>query len=286
MILTEQSVKKVKQMSKKVILITGASSGIGKATALQLISEGYIVYGAARRLERMSDIVRAGGNAVKMDVTNDASMVDAVERIIEEQGRIDVLFNNAGYGQYGPVEETDLEKARYQFEVNLFGLARLTQLVLPHMRKQRSGMILNTSSVGGKVYTPLGAWYHATKHALEGWSDSLRLEVKQFGIDVVIIEPGLIVTEFADVLGNNMMGTDGDHPYRELISKLNEASKEQYEKGGGSPPSVITKVVSKAIRSRKPRTRYAAGKLAKPILFIRKNFSDRMFDRIVMSMVN
>jgi short-subunit dehydrogenase len=153
------------------------------------------------------------------------------------------------------------------------------------MRKQRSGKILNTSSIGGKVYTPLGAWYHATKHALEGWSDSLRLEVKQFGIYVVIIEPGIIVTEFADVLEDNMMGTDGEHPYQELVSKMANASKEQYENGGGSPPLVIAKTVSKAIKAKRPRTRYSAGKLAKPILFIRRNFSDRMFDRIVMSMV-
>ena len=236
--MTEQSVKKVKQMKNQVDLITGASSGIGKETALQLIKEGYVVYGAARRIEKMKDIVRAGGHAIQMDVTDDASMVKGVDQIIREQGRIDVLFNNAGYGQYGPVEETTIDKARYQFEVNLFGLARLTQLVLPYMRKQRSGKILNTSSVGGKIYTPLGAWYHATKHALEGWSDSLRLEVKQFGIDVVIIEPGIIVTEFADILEDNMMGTDGEHPYQELVSKMEKASKVQYENGGGSPPSI------------------------------------------------
>ena len=273
-------------MDNKVVLITGASSGIGKETALHLIKEGYVVYGAARRIEKMNDLVRAGGHAIKMDVTDDDSMKASVMKIISEQGRIDVLFNNAGYGQYGPVEETDIEKARYQFEVNLFGLARLTQLVLPYMRRQGSGKILNTSSVGGKVYTPLGAWYHATKHALEGWSDSLRLEVRQFGIDVIIIEPGIIVTEFADVLENNMMGTEGDHPYKELMTKLTNASKEQYESGGGSPPSVIAKTVLKAIKARKPRTRYASGKLAKPMIVIRKWVSDRMFDRMVMSMVN
>jgi short-subunit dehydrogenase len=273
-------------MTKKVILVTGASSGIGKATALQLINEGYTVYGAARRIEKMNDIVKAGGHVVKLDVTDDESMVRCVNKIIEERGRIDVLFNNAGYGQYGPVEETSIDKARYQFEVNIFGLARMTQLVLPHMRKQRSGLILNTSSIGGKIYTPLGAWYHATKHALEGWSDALRLEVQQFGIDVVIIEPGIIVTEFSDVLEENMMGTTGENPYKDIIRKMSDSSKEQYEKGNGSPPAVIAKTVSKAIRARRPKTRYSAGKLAKPILFMRKNFSDRMFDRIVMSMVN
>ncbi len=271
-------------VSKDVVLITGASSGIGKATAELLLKKNCTVYAAARRVERMKDLKKKGAHVLKMDVTDDKSMVDGVKKLIKEQGRIDVLFNNAGYGQYGTVEETPLDQARYQFEVNVFGLARMTQLVLPQMRKQRSGKIINTSSIGGKIYTPLGAWYHATKHALEGWSDCLRLELKQFGIDVIIIEPGLIETEFADVVEKQLAASEKG-PYGDFINKLLSGMKETYKKGSGSPPSVIAKVVLKSIQKKKPKTRYSAGKLAKPILFARRRFSDRMFDRIIMSQV-
>ncbi len=240
------------------------------------------MYAAARRVEKMKDLEKKGAKILKLDVTDEKSMFEGVNRVIKEQGRIDVLFNNAGYGQYGTVEETPLDKARYQFDVNVFGLARMTQLVLPHMRKQRSGKIINTSSVGGKVYTPLGAWYHATKHAIEGWSDSLRLELKEFGIDVVIIEPGLIKTEFGDVV-EKQLASSTKGPYRKLVNAFIRSAKKSYEKGNASPPSVIAKVVHKAIKKKKPKTRYSAGKMAKPILFFRKRFSDRIFDRIIMS---
>jgi NAD(P)-dependent dehydrogenase (short-subunit alcohol dehydrogenase family) len=159
---------------KKVILITGASSGMGKETAIQLLKEGHIVYGAARRVEQMQDIVNDGGFAIALDVSSEQQIINGVAQIIKEQGKIDVLWNNAGYGLYGAIEDIKIEEARRQFEVNLFGLARITQEVLPYMRKAGQGLIINTSSMGGKMYTPLGAWYHATKHALEGWSDCLR----------------------------------------------------------------------------------------------------------------
>ena len=170
---------------KKVIIVTGASSGIGKATALQLIKERHIVYGAARRVEKMQDLVSDGGKFIAMDVTNHNQVHSQIGKIIADEGKIDVLINNAGYAVYGPVEEINYEQAKRQFDVNLFGLAEVTKAVLPTMREHKSGTIINISSVGGKIYTPLGAWYHATKHALEGWSDCLRLELKQFGIDVV-----------------------------------------------------------------------------------------------------
>lgn len=272
-------------MEKKVILITGASSGIGKATAEKLIKEGHSVYCAARRVEQMKDLENMGGHILAMDVTNEEQMISAVNQIIEERGKIDVLFNNAGYAIYGAVEDTSIADARRQFDVNIFGLARLTQLVLPHMRKQESGKIINTSSMGGKIYTPLGAWYHATKHALEGWSDCLRLEVKQFGIDVVLIEPGIIKTEFGDVMNTPMMERSGNGVYANLAKSVEKATTDSYEKGNSSPATVIANVVSKAINARKPKTRYAAGKLAKPLLFVRRYFSDRFFDRVVMSQV-
>ena len=187
-------------MKQKIILITGASSGIGKATAKRLISEGHIVYGAARRVENMSDLEEMGGHAIRMDITNEAEVTAAVQRIMDENDRFDVLVNNAGYAVYGAVEQIPIDQARRQFEVNLFGLASLTQKIIPIMREQGAGQIINISSVGGKIYSPLGAWYHATKHALEGWSDALRIELAQFGIQVSIIEPGAIVTEFTDVM--------------------------------------------------------------------------------------
>ncbi|MDX5405321.1 MAG: oxidoreductase [Bacteroidota bacterium] len=271
---------------KKVILVTGASSGIGKATALKLLKDGHIVYGAARRIEKMKDIEDAGGTALEMDVLKEDQMQAAVDRIISENQRIDVLFNNAGYAIYGAVEDTTIEDARRQFEVNIFGLARMTQLVLPQMRKQRSGTIINTSSMGGKIYTPLGAWYHATKHALEGWSDCLRIELKPFGIDVVIIEPGIILTEFGDVMTQPITERSGQGPYKGLAESIIKATQEAYkDPKGSSPPSVIANEVSKAVAAKRPKTRYAAGKFAKLMITLRKWLTDRMFDSIVMSQV-
>lgn len=270
---------------KKVILITGASSGMGKETASKLIDEGHIVYGAARRIEKMQDLVEKGGHAIKMDVTDHETIGKGVVQVVEKQGRIDVLINNAGYALYGAVEDTTIEDARRQFEVNLFGLAAITKEVLPLMRKQQSGKIINISSMGGKIYTPLGAWYHATKHALEGWSDCLRIEVKQFGIAVVIIEPGLIATEFNEVLFQPMLDRSGEGPYSKIANAVANASKSSSEKGGSSPASIIANVISKAIKAKKPKTRYTAGKMAKSLLFMRKYLGDRLFDKAIMSRV-
>ncbi len=272
--------------NKQVILITGASSGIGKETALTLIKEGHIVYGGARRADQMEDLTKAGGHAIKMDVTDKAQVNAAVNQILDEQGKIDVLINNAGYGLYGAVEDISLEDARRQFDVNIFGLAQITKAVLPQMRERKSGKIINISSMGGKMYTPLGAWYHATKHALEGWSDCLRLELKDFGIDVVIIEPGLIGTEFADILYDPMLKSSGNGPYGKLATTVARVTKESYEKKGAtSPPSVIANAISRAIASKKPKTRYRVGKMAKPLVWIRVVLGDRFFDKAVMSQV-
>ena len=192
-------------MEKKVVLITGASSGIGKETAKLLVENGHIVYGAARRLDKMNDLKEAGIKLLEMDVTNDESMVNGIQKIMETEKRIDVLVNNAGYGSFGALEDVPISEAKYQFEVNIFGLARLTQLVLPYMRKKQSGKIVNISSMGGKFGEPHGAWYHATKFAVEGLSDSLRMELKQFKIDVVIIEPGAIKSEWGGIAKENLL---------------------------------------------------------------------------------
>lgn len=271
--------------TKKVVLITGASSGMGAAAALALAREGHVVYGAARRVERMEELVRAGGRALALDVTSEEDVRAAIARVHAEAGRIDVLVNNAGYGLYGAVEDTTLVDARQQFEVNLFGAASVTKAVLPIMRAQRSGRVINISSMGGKIYTPLGAWYHASKHALEGWSDCLRLELAPLGIDVVIVEPGIITTEFGSVLEAPMLARSGSGPYAGLARAVADATRASYERGGGSPPSVIAQTLSTAIAARRPRTRYVAGRFAALLLFFRRWLSDRGFDALVMSQV-
>jgi len=275
----------MKDPEKKVVLITGASSGMGKETAVTLARQGHIVYGAARRVDRMGDLVKAGGHAVALDVTDEAKVREVVARILDEAGQIDVLINNAGFGLYGAVEDTSLDDARRQFDVNLFGVAAMTKAVLPAMRAEKSGRIINITSMGGKLHTPLGAWYHASKHALEGWSDCLRLEVSQFGIDVVIVEPGAIATEFGAVLTQPMVDRSGNGPYGQMTRAVAEATNATYEKGGSSPASVVAKTISKANSAKRPKTRYVVGKYARPLLFMRRWLSDRAFDGIVMSQV-
>jgi short-subunit dehydrogenase len=268
----------------KVALVTGASSGIGKETAKLLIQNGYIVYGAARRIEKMTELKDSGVNLIEMDVTDDASMVNGINKILQDEKRIDLLVNSAGYGSYGALEDVPISEAKYQFEVNIFGLARLTQLVLPYMRKQHSGKIINVSSIGGSIGEPHGAWYHATKFALEGLSDSLRMELKEFGIDVVIIKPGAIITEWAGISRENLIKVSGNTDYRTLANKhanmLSRADKY------GSLPFVVAKTILRAALAKRPKTRYSTGGGAKIILFLRKILSDKMFDRLMLGMMN
>ncbi len=270
----------MKISTKLVVLVTGASSGMGNDTAMRLLKEGHVVYGAARRTDRMQEIVEAGGVALTLDLTSERSMLDAIDRIISEHGRIDVLINAAGYGQYGAIEDVPLELARKQMEVNLFGLARLTQLCLPYMRQHRFGRIINISSIGGKITTPLGGWYHASKFALEGWSDTLRNEVQEFGIDVVVIEPGGIQSEWSGIAIDEARQISSNGPYSKLVQAFVRA---QSSMGRAPQPTVIGKLVSHAVSSARPRTRYVGGMLAKPMLFLRRWLPDRIFDRLVMS---
>ncbi len=268
------------------VLITGASSGIGKATAMRLLEDGYSVYAAARRVEQMRDLEASGAVALKMDVTREDDIVAGVDRINAEREGTDILINNAGFGLYGAVEDIPLDEARYQFEVNLFGAARLTQLVLPHMRARRAGKIINISSIGGKIHTPLGSWYHATKYALEGWSDCLRLELKDFGIDVIVIQPGAIRTEFGDVAFGAALARSRSTAYSGLADgMLNVGARIRSSGSVGSPPSVIAETIAKALRASRPRTRYVAGQYAKPLLLLRRLLSDRMFDRLIARML-
>lgn len=268
---------------RKTALVTGASSGMGKAIAARLLDDGYRVFVAARGVDRMADLVARGAIALRMDIANDADIVAAARVIEETTGGVDVLVNNAGFGLYGPVEEVSIEEARYQFEVNVFGAARLTQLLLPAMRARGSGTIVNVTSMGGKVYTVLGAWYHATKHALEGWSDSLRLELEPHGIRVVVIEPGLIETGFGDAASRGILERSGHGPYARLAEGVARSMDASYGRGRGTDPAVIADVVAKAIRSKRPRTRYAAGKYAAMMIWVRKWLGDRAFDRLIKS---
>ncbi|WP_439363726.1 oxidoreductase [Bradyrhizobium sp. DASA03005] len=271
------------ERSKRTALVTGASSGMGKEIARRLIKDGFQVFVAARHVDKMDDLVKLGARSLRMDISNESEIQASVDAILREVDGIDVLVNNAGFGLYGPVEEVGIDEARYQFEVNLFGAARLTQLLLPKMREKRAGTIVNITSMGGKIYTLLGAWYHATKHALEGWSDCLRLELAPFGIKVVVVEPGLIETGFGDVVANGLLKRSGEGPYAKLTQAVAKSTREAYGQGRGTNPSVIADIVSRAVTEPKPRTRYVAGKYALPMIKIREWFGDRMFDRVIMS---
>ena len=265
----------------KTALVTGASSGIGEETVKSLLAAGYTVYAGARRVDRMRTLAGAGARLLALDVTDDASMTTAVNTLLQEAGQINVLVNNAGYGSYGALEEVPLEEGRRQFDVNIFGLARLIQLVLPTMRAQRSGRIVNVSSVGGKFGEPFGCWYHATKFALEGLSDSLRMELHSFGINVVVIEPGAILTEWNSIARDGLMKYSGDGAYgdgaRAHVRMMASADQGLLP----SPPRVVAKAILRAVQARKPRTRYAVGGGAKILLSLHSLLSDRGFDAMM-----
>ncbi len=271
---------------KQVILITGTSSGMGLQAVKELSADGHIVYGTVRKHEEFSSITEAGGTPLIMEMTDYETIEKAVDQVISEQGKIDVLYNNAGYALYGPVEDISIDEAKHQFDVNLFGLARLTQLVLPHMRERKKGLIINISGMGGKIYTPLGAWYHATKHALEGWSDCLRLELAEFNVNVVLIEAGGIETKFGDFISASLNKIKETTVYSS-VGKMLKAKEDMHNKGTfqGSHPSVIVALVKQAIAAKKPKTRYVAGKFARQLLFARKWFGDLAYDRMVMGMI-
>jgi NAD(P)-dependent dehydrogenase (short-subunit alcohol dehydrogenase family) len=268
-------------MSKPVALVTGGSSGIGESTARALLAKGFTVYAVARRTDRMSALEAEGVRTFAMDVTDDASMVAGIDRIIEEQGRIDVLVNNAGYGSYGAVEDVPIEEARRQFEVNVFGLARLVQLVTPHMRSRRSGRIINISSIGGKFYEPFGAWYHATKFAVEGFSDSLRMELRPFGIQVVLIEPGPIRTEWNEIARDSLLERSGDGPYAEWARKAHGVMERFDEPERASTPEEVADKIVKAALAKRPAARYPVGRGARVITTSRDLLPDRIFDEVV-----
>lgn len=272
-------------MTKKVALVTGASSGIGYDTAVKLQKAGFTVYGAARRVEKMKELENKGIKIIALDVTDETSMTTCVDTIIGNEGRLDVLINNAGFGSYGTIEDVPMEEARMQIEVNVFGLARMTQLVLPHMRKNKFGRIINISSMGGKVYSQYGGWYHATKHAVEAISDCLRLETKEFGIDVVVVEPGGIKTDWGIIAADKLERTAEGSAYKKGIKESADRMRKRYSGNNLSDVSVISKTIVKGATARKPKTRYLIGLGAKPAVFLKKILTDRMFDHIVRKML-
>jgi NAD(P)-dependent dehydrogenase (short-subunit alcohol dehydrogenase family) len=267
----------------KAVLITGCSSGIGHETARHLAGTGWTVYATARRPETLSDLAEAGCKTLACDVSDEASMRACVDAVVEAEGAVGVLVNNAGYSQSGAVESVELDSIRRQFETNVFGLIRMCQLALPGMREQGWGRIVNISSMGGRLTFPGGGIYHATKHAVEAICDAMRFEVKGFGVDVVCIEPGLIVTGFAEAAGSALAeGADAEGPYAEFNATVGKATDAVYKGpmrrlGGG--PDAVAKTIERAISARRPRTRYRVTPSAKLAIAQRRLVSDRMWDR-------
>lgn len=256
--------------------------GMGFETAKTLALQGNKVYGAARRVEKMAALKEYGVTPLKLDITDEASNKAAIAEIIAKEGRIDVLVNNAGYGSYGAIEDVDLAEAKRQFDVNLFGLAALTKNVLPYMRAQHSGKIINVSSMGGRLVSFMGGWYHATKYAVEAFSDALRMEVKQFGIDVILIEPGGIKTDWGHIAADHLAASAKGGAYEKTALKVAEGMHKQYNGNMMSKPQVVVKATVKAVNARRPKPRYLIGFGAKPLVFAHSILPTRVFDFIMM----
>jgi len=267
----------------RAVLTTGCSSGIGRATAERLARRGWTVYATARRLDSISRLADAGCHLLELDVTDDESMRRAVAEVESREGAVGVLVNNAGYSLSGAVESVSLEDARRQFETNLFGLARLSQLVLPGMRAQGWGRIVNISSMGGRLTFPGGGWYHASKHALEALSDALRFEVRGFGVDVIVVQPGLIRTGFADAAAGSI--PVGHEPYGGFNAAVGAATAGAYEGGLGrrlgGGPETVARAIDRAISAKRPRTRYRVTPSAPLLLTLRRLLPDRGWDAVV-----
>ena len=265
----------------KTILITGASSGIGFDAARTLARQGHRVYAAARRVDRMEPLKADGVMPLRMDVTDEASLEAGVRTVLEAEGRIDVLVNNAGYGYFGAVENVPLEEARRQLEVNVFGLAQLCRLVLPAMREQGSGRIVNISSVAGKAVLPFGGWYHVSKYSVEALSDALRMEVRPFGIDVVLVEPGGIKTDWGIIAADHLVESSKGTPYEAPGLREAATMRKAYSIRLLSDPSVVTRAVSKAVNRRRPRARYRVGFGAGTLVFFHSVLPTRWWDAIL-----
>lgn len=238
------------------------------------------MFGAARRIEKMQELLTYGIKPILLDITNEESIVACINHILTEAGGIDILVNNAGFGFYGAIEDVSMEDARYQLEVNVFGAMRLTQLVLPKMRENKYGKIVNISSVGGKTVFPLGGWYHASKFALEALSDSMRNEVRDFGIDVIVIEPGAIQSEWGNIAFDGLLKVSGNTAYRDLTAKTHKVFSQL--SGNLPQPIVIAIIIKKAIEAKNPKTRYWGGKMASAVLLMARILPDKLMDKLIM----
>ncbi len=266
---------------KKIALVTGASSGIGLEVAMKLQSLGYKVYGAARRTELLEPLEKSGGARLYLDLTDSKSITDCVKTVIEKEGTVHVLVNNAGYGLGGALETVSIEEARRQFDVNLFGLAEITRLVLPYMRNQNSGRIINVSSIAGKFSSPFLGWYHATKYAVEAYSDSLRQEVAPFGIKVSIIEPGMIQTDWGIIAEKSITDHSIGTAYEEKGRVVGDFYRNIYGKNNATPVSVISRLIVKSVITKNPAPRYRAGKMSFITPLAVRLLSTRMLDFIL-----
>jgi NAD(P)-dependent dehydrogenase (short-subunit alcohol dehydrogenase family) len=272
-------------VSQPVAFVTGASTGIGFESAKKLAANGFAVYAGARRVDRMEPLKAHGVNVLELDVTDEESMKAAVDTVLDAHARIDVLVNNAGYGSFGALEEVDLAEGRRQFDVNVFGLARMTQLVLPAMRAAGQGRIINISSIGGKFYEPLGTWYHATKFAVEGLSDALRLELKPHGVGVSIIEPASTLTEWGRISAEGLLASSGRGPYMDQATEMAAVLASTDRPATSTRPEVVADAVLHAATSARPKTRYPVGRGAAAILALRRILPDRAYDAAVMAVL-
>ncbi len=265
------------------VLITGCSSGIGRATAEALLATGHTVWATARRPETLADLAAKGARTTALDVTDEASMAAAVAEVVATHGRVGTLVNNAGFGEYGAVEEVEIDKVRAMFETNVFGLSRMCQLVLPSMRAAGRGRIINIGSMGGRFTFPLGGYYHATKYAVEALSDALRIEVKSFGVDVVVIEPGVTRSGFVGTASSSDgLGGTADSPYAEMRASVHRTNNEAYANSMMSASSEsVAQVVRKAVEADRPRSRYLLTPAARAMLVARTLGGDRVWDRLM-----
>lgn len=265
----------------KVALVTGASSGIGYETAKYLAKKDYIVYAGSRTVANMQSLKAYHVNIVELDVTNQQQINTVVNEIVAKEGKIDILVNSAGYGSLGAVEDVELNEARKQFEVNLFGLSETIKAVLPAMRAQRSGTIVNVSSVSGRLPNYYGAWYNASKHALEGYSASLRLELEEFGIKVVVIQPGSINTNWGLIAADNLTKVSQGGAYQEKSAVISDLLRTQFNSNKLPQPSVVAKCIVKVIERRHIRQRFIVGKFAKCLVFVNKILPTKLYNWII-----
>lgn len=265
-----------------VVLVTGATSGIGLQTAAILADRGFLVYGAGRRRSGLDALDKGGIRSIALDLRDEQSIRQVVHQINKEAGGVDILINNAGYGSYGAIEDVPLDEARRQFQVNLFGLAELTRLVLPHMRSRHRGRILNVSSMAGRMTTYMGAWYHATKYALEAFSDALRMETRRFGIDVVLVEPGCIRTGWGAIAADHLIKSSAAGPYESEAMRVAKGLNTLYKSSFLTSAEKMAQIVVRAATVPRPRTRYLDGFGAKALVALHTLLPDRLFDFLMI----